>query len=99
LDFFAADVFRAFEASSFSRFGLFEPVEFKPLEEMKRGEASLHVLASVEELAYKALLPPHSQDSSRVRGYMCWGFSGVFWGFASLRFICCLCALSSEEVR
>jgi hypothetical protein len=60
LDFFAADAFRA---SSFSRLRglkLFEPVEFELPEEMKRGESSLHVLASVEKLAYKALLPPHS---------------------------------------
>ena len=63
---------------------------------MKGGEASLHVLASVEEVAYKALLPPHSRDEPRVRGYMCWGFSGVFGGFMGLRFICLLCVVSYE---
>jgi hypothetical protein len=57
------------------------------------------VLASVEEVAYKALLPPHFRGEPRVSGYMCWGFSGVFGGFAGLRFIWCLCALFLEEVR
>jgi hypothetical protein len=54
------------------------------------------VLASVEEVAYKALLPPHSLGEPRVRGYMCWVFLGLFGGFASLRFIWCLCAIHTE---
>jgi len=54
------------------------------------------VLASVEELAYKALLPPHPRGGSRAGGYMCWGFSGVFGSFMRLRFIWCLCAIPIE---
>lgn len=66
---------------------------------IRRGKTSLHVLASVEEVAYKALLPPHSRDEPRVSGYTCWVFLGLFGGFAGLRFIWCLCALSTEEVK
>jgi hypothetical protein len=52
---------------------------------------SLHVLASVEEVIYKALPLPHisSPHPSRVGCFSsCSGFSV---GFVGLRFICLLC--------
>jgi hypothetical protein len=75
---------------------LSKPVEFEPVGKMKEGGSSLHMLASVEELAYKALPPPHiaSLYLSRVGCFS--SCSGFFPGFVGLRFICLSCVVSSE---
>jgi len=51
---------------------------------------------STEEVAYKALLPPHFRGESQARGYTCSDFFGVFEGFMGLRFICLSCVVSYE---